>query len=207
MSTNPVHVGDILFGQIRGRVLALLFADPDQSYFLRQVARHAQTSAGNVRRELSLLERAGIVQRAAKGKQVFFEANRNHPAFAEFRALIGKTVGAFALLKTALAPLGDKIGVAFVFGSTATGNERPESDVDLMIVGTVSLDEVLEAIQSVEKQVGRTVNPVIFSCEDLRAKLGGGNHFLRSLQSSKKVFLIGDDDGFARACSERLVQG
>ena len=76
-----------------------------------------------------------------------------------------------------------------------------------MVIGGVSLDEVLDALAPVEKQLRRPVNPTIYTLEDLRLKLRDGNHFLLSLANSEKVFLIGDEDGFREASSTRLVQG
>jgi hypothetical protein len=59
----------------------------------------------------------------------------------------------------------------------------------------------------VEKQLRRPLNPTIYSREDLKARLRSGNHFLQSLQKSKKVFLIGDEDEFRKVSTTRVVQG
>jgi predicted nucleotidyltransferase len=107
----------------------------------------------------------------------------------------------------ALAPLSDRIDFAFIFGSVARGEDKASSDIDLMVVGAVSLDEILDAARSAEEQLRRPVNPSIYSLQDLREKFHAGNHFLRSLENAEKVFLIGDEDGFREACRIRLVQG
>jgi predicted nucleotidyltransferase len=196
----------LLFGQTRGRILALLFGAPDQAYFVRQIARQIQTSVGTVNRELALLAGAGLVQRSAVGMQVFYQANREHPAFSDLRALLAKTTGVFHLLQLALAPISVRIQFAFVYGSVARGEEKAASDIDLMVIGAVSLDEVLDVLTPVEKQLRRPVNPTIYTLDDLKLKLDEGNHFLRSLASTRKVFLIGDENGFREASSTRMVQ-
>jgi uncharacterized protein len=76
-----------------------------------------------------------------------------------------------------------------------------------MVAGSVSLDEILDAVSPLEKSLRRPVNPTIYSLQDLKKSLGSGNHFLRSSVDSKKVFLIGDEDGFREAGATRLVQG
>jgi uncharacterized protein len=204
MRTPLTSVGDLLFGQTRGRVLALLYGAPDETFFVRQIARQVETSVGTVQRELALLTDAGLIKRSAVGSQVFYQANQEHPGFPELRALLAKTTGVFQMLKTALA---SRINLAFVYGSVARGEEKASSDIDLMVIGAVSLDEVLDAVGPVEKQLGRPVNPTIYSLEDVRARLHEGNHFLQSLQKSKKVFLIGDEDEFRKVSTTRLVQG
>jgi predicted nucleotidyltransferase len=195
-----------LFGQTRGRVLGLLFGSPDASFFVRQIARQIETSVGSVTRELALLTDAGLIERSALGSQVFYRANRDHPAFPELRALVAKTAGVFHLLELALAPLSDRIQFAFVYGSVARSEDKASSDIDLMVVGAVSLDEILDAVSLLEKQLQRPVNPTIYTLHDLRLKLHAGDHFLHSLQGSQKVFQIGSENEFREAGAERLVQ-
>ena len=207
MRTQLTSVGDLLFGQTRGRVLALLYGSPDETLFVRQIARQVETSVGTVQRELNLLADAGLIKRSTVGNQVFYQANQEHPEYPELRALLAKTAGVFQMLKRALAPLSSRIDVAFVYGSVARGEEKATSDIDLMVIGTASLDEVLDAAGPMEKQLGRPVNPTIYTIEDLKARLRSGNHFLQSLKKSKKVFLIGDEDEFRKAGTTRLVQG
>jgi len=207
MSTPLTAVGDLLFGQTRGRVLALLYGAPGESFFIRQIGRQVETSVGTVRRELTLLADKGLIKRSAVGNQVFYQANQEHPDFPELRALLAKTAGVFPMLRAALAPLSLRISVAFVYGSVARGEDKATSDIDLMVVGAVSLDDVLDAVGPLEKQLGRPVNPTIYSPADLTARLRSGNHFLQSLRKSKKAFLIGDEDGFRRVSTTRLVQG
>jgi predicted nucleotidyltransferase len=199
MSTKLASAGSLLFGQIRGGVLALLYGAPGEPFYIRQIAREIGASVGSVQRELTLLDGAGLIERSVLGNQVFYRANRDHPVFAELRALLAKTIGVFQLLKTSLDSLSPRIDFAFVFGSVARGEETAASDIDLMVVGDVSLDEVLDALAPLEKQLRRPVNPTIYSLRELRRGLRARNHFLRSLQNSKKVFLIGNEDEFRKA--------
>src|SRR5580658_4349379 len=116
MRTTVDTLGDLIFGQTRGRVLALLYGHPDETYFVRQISRDVGTSVGSVQRELETLHRFGLIDRSMSGRQVYYSANRKHPVFAEMHSLIAKTVGAFQLLRSALAPLGKRVSLAFIYG-------------------------------------------------------------------------------------------
>ena len=59
------------------------------------------------------------------------------------QALVNKTIGIFSVLRSALHPLAKRVLVAFVYGSVAREEETAQSDVDLMIVGKATLDEIL----------------------------------------------------------------
>ena len=114
--------------------------------------------------------------------------------FAEVHSLIAKTVGVFQVLGSALAPLAKRISLAFVYGSMARREENADSDVDLMIVGDVTLDEVVAQLATVEGAIGRPINPTVYSTDEFKSKLESGNHFLRSVVRAEKVILIGDLD-------------
>jgi hypothetical protein len=150
MSAALTSVGDLLFGQSRGRVLSLLYGAPHETFFVRQIARQVETSVGTVQRELALLAGAGLIKRSAVGSHVFYQANQEHPEFPELRALLAKTTGVFQMLKAALAPLSSRISLAFVYGSAARGEEKAASDIDLMVIGAITLDEVLDVVNPVE---------------------------------------------------------
>jgi predicted nucleotidyltransferase len=185
-------VGDLIFGQTRGRILTLLYGHPDQTFFIRQISREIDTSIGTVQRELGTLSQIGLIVRSVSGRQVYYKANRNHPVFAEIHSLIAKTVGVFQLLGSALAPFAKRVSLAFVYGSMARQDENAGSDVDLMIVGDVALDEILMQLAPVERVLGRPINPTLYSVNEFKSRLQSGNHFLRSVLSGEKVLLIGD---------------
>jgi DNA-binding MarR family transcriptional regulator len=194
MRTRAKTLGDLLFGQTRGRVLALLYGIPDQTFFVRQIARQIGTSVGSVQRELETLSQFGLIDRSTLGRQVFYQANRNHPVFAELHSLVAKTSGIFHLLRSALAPLAKQISFALVYGSMARGDENAGSDVDLMVIGDVTLDEILAHLTPAERDLGRPINPTVYSLKEFKSKLHRGNHFLNSVTRGKKVFLIGEED-------------
>ncbi len=194
MRSNLDALGTLLFGQTRGSILRLLFGRPDQSRYARQIAREVGGSVGTVQRELKLLTGHGLIVRTKIGSQVFYQANRSHPVYSELHSLIAKTVGIFQLLQTALEPLAARISLAFVYGSLARQEENAESDVDVLLVGDATLDEVLARLAPVEGVIGRAINPTVYSAHEFDSKLRSGNHFLKSVMGGDRVLLIGEAD-------------
>ena len=56
----------------------------------------------------------------------------------------------------------------------------------------LTLDDLLPQLASVERELGRTVNPTIYTPAEFRSKLESGNHFLNAVMRGKKVILIGE---------------
>lgn len=206
MSTISPALSNVLFGQIRGGVLALLYGWADKAFYVRQIARHLHASPGAVQRELEKLAAVDLIVRTSLGNQVFYQVNRHHPVFAEMQALVNKTVGIFNILRSALEPLGNRVGVAFVYGSIARQEERAGSDIDLMIIGNIDLDDVLVRLVEAETVLGRAVNPTVYSTHEFKRKLEDGNHFLNAVIAGKKVFLIGSEDELREMAGVRMVK-
>jgi len=93
-----------------------------------------------------------------------------------------------------LQPYGKRIAIAFVFGSVARGEENQRSDVDLMIIGSISFSAVVAALDGVENVLGRDVNPVVYPKKEFWSKLAEGHHFVNSIVEEGKIFVIGDEN-------------
>ena len=153
MRTGLNSLGNLLFGQTRGRILATLYDKPDTAFFVRQLARQINGSVGAVQGELATLAAADLILREDRENQVFYRANCAHPVFAELHSLLAKTAGVFHILQQALTPLAKGIEFAFVYGSFARGEEKAESNVDLVVAGEVTLDELLGHVSPVELEL------------------------------------------------------
>jgi predicted nucleotidyltransferase len=195
------NISSVLFGQTRRAILGFLYSQPDKSYYLRELARHARTGLGAVQREVALLTEAGILHRSVRGNQVFYQANRNNPIFPELKSIIAKTAGTHDILRESLLPLRPRIEAAFVYGSIARNEERAESDVDLLVVGEVAFTKVAAAVTPAQKKLGREINPTVYPLVEFQSKLKANNHFLKTVLRQKKLFIFGDENELSRLAS------
>jgi predicted nucleotidyltransferase len=195
----------VLFGRTRRRVLGWLLGHPDEAYYLRQIVRQTGTALGAVQRELELLTAAGLVRRTVQGRQVYFQANREAPIFPELRGLFAKTAGLIDLLRDGLAPLGDRVQVAFLFGSAAGGELRAASDIDLLVVGDATFQDVVHALAAPQERLGRDVNPTVYPPSEFRAKVAEHHHFLTRVLREPRLFVVGGDNELVGLGAKRLA--
>jgi predicted nucleotidyltransferase len=205
MGTIPQadQVSHLLFGSTRREVLALLLGRPDERFYLREILRAVGGGSGAVQRELKQLVEVGLVEREARGHQVYFSANRNAAIFPELQAIIEKTAGAVDVLRTSLAMLlsEGRVDVALVYGSVASGRKTGRSDVDLLIIGDVALAEIVPALRAAEARLGREVNPTVYPANEFRERVKRGTPFLKRILAGPKLFVAGDDRVLGRlAC-------
>ena len=193
-----MQIAEALFSRTLKAVLGILFSDPEKSYHLRDIVRRSGLGQGQVQRDLKRLTEAGVLTRAVKGRMTSYQPNPACPVFPELKGLVVKTIGVVHGLRSALEPLSKDVRVAFIYGSFARGTENSGSDVDLMIIGKVTLRRVVGALQGVQEAVGREINPTVYSPEEYRRKLTVKHHFLTALRKEPKIFLIGDEDELGR---------
>jgi predicted nucleotidyltransferase len=179
-------------------VLALLLLHPERTLHVREIARLTGTTAGTLNKELALLHATGLLERERVGNQVRYAANRSHPVYADLSGVLRKTVGLADVLLVALGPIADRITSAFVYGSMARGTDVSGSDIDLLVIGNVDFGTVVDVLHEAQQQLGREINPKVYTPAEWKAKTRSGDAFVRELAMQPRRVLIGDEHGPAR---------
>ncbi|MHC8323481.1 transcriptional regulator [Pseudomonas sp. GB2N2] len=189
---NNLSLSEALFTTTQQKVLGLLFGKPDRSFYANEIARWAQVGKGSLMRELDRLQRAGVLTLSRQGNQTHYQANPGCPIYAELLGITRKTFGIAEPLRQALEPSAKQITWAFVYGSIAKDQANASSDIDLMLIGEgLHYSEVMEQLLPLEEQLGRVLNPTIYTPEDWAAKLAADNSFVLRVSQQDKINLIG----------------
>jgi predicted nucleotidyltransferase len=191
MRRSPII--DALFPEIRGKILAATLTRPEKSWYLSELSSFLHTQPSSLQREIDALSKAGILEQWRDGRRVYLKPDVLSPAFSDLKNLFDKTAGLVPVLQHVLEELGDGIQVAFLYGSMARSEESSESDVDLMLIGTVGLSEIVPALRRAEAILGRPVNPTVYSIEEFERKARVHDHFLGRVLSGSKQFVKGSE--------------
>ncbi len=191
---ETVSLSNALFSKVQQRVLALIFGQPERSFYASEIMRNVRSGTGAVERELSRLQRSGIVSVERIGNQKHYRANRQSPIFAELQSLVIKTVALSEPLRKSLEPHADKIKAAFVYGSVAKGMDTARSDIDLMVIGDeLNYAELYAALIGAEDILGRKVSPTFLSPKDWRRKVSDKGSFISKISALPKIFVFGSE--------------
>ncbi len=77
-----------LFPVVRAELLRLLFANPRQELYVRELARLGRLSLQTVQDELAKLEAANLVRSRSNGYHRFYQANPKHGLYSTLRKLV-----------------------------------------------------------------------------------------------------------------------
>jgi len=201
---SAVGLSNALFSKVQQRVLALIFSHPERSFYTSEIVRKVDSGVGAVERELSKLERSGLVTVERIGNQKHYKANQGAPIFEDLRGLVEKTVGLAEPIKTCFQPYSNAIKTAFVYGSVAKGTDTARSDIDLLVIGDgLNYSDLYTAAQNVERKLRRKVHPLFVSPNDWQRKKSAKGSVFSKISHSPKIFIIGSEkdlnNGQARA--------
>src|SRR5829696_5197205 len=107
-------------------VLRFFALRPEARPHLREVQRVLGLGSASAQRDLDRLVTLGALERRRDGRRVCYAVAERPPVWGPIRTLLGASDPA-ALLRDALRDV-PGIAAAFVFGSTAAGTARPQSD-------------------------------------------------------------------------------
>jgi len=193
--SSIVGLADALFTGTQQRVLSLVFGQPDRVFLQQELIDQAQSGSGAVRRELDRLTQSGLVTVRRIGAQKHYQANRSAPIFEELRGIVMKTVALTDPLRDALRPLRKHVRLALVYGSVARGEDRADSDIDLLVVADdLPLERLFARLAPAEKKLGRKVNPTSYTSSEYVRRRKGANPFLHKILAGQHIVLMGDLD-------------
>jgi DNA-binding transcriptional ArsR family regulator len=188
-------LSEMISSKTRAEIFRLLFGISERELHVREIERQSGLSFRTVHQELKKLKSMDLIKERRSGNRVYYWANDEHPLFHDIRSIVLKTSGLIEVLRNALDR--EEVKIAFVFGSIARSDEGARSDVDLMVIGDVSLMDVVGWLSGASEKIGREVNPHTFSVEEVRKRRKSGDHFLSTVLNAEKLFVKGDEHALA----------
>jgi predicted nucleotidyltransferase len=192
-----------LISATKQKILGATLLEPEREWYLVELARHLRVRPSSLQRELKVLSDAGILQHRRDGNRAYFKADRNCPIFADLAHMLLKTVAVGEVLRARLERLRDRLDIALVYGSMADSSERSHSDIDLLVVGAVPLSELVPSLRAAEKELGRPINPTVYTRRDFAKRSKAGDHFTTSILEKEPLFIIGGRHELAKLTAER----
>jgi DNA-binding transcriptional ArsR family regulator len=146
-----------------GRLLVHLGRRYREDHYVREIARSTGLGAGPVSESLRLLADGGHLVRAERGRNVYYRAN-----LGSGLVRILKVAATLAELDELLRELAPGVRSVMLFGSCATGEDTPESDVDLCIVAD-DPEPVDTALARYPQAGGRPVSAIVLNPDEYLA--------------------------------------
>jgi len=205
-----------LFGsKTRVKLLQLFFANPNRSFYVREITRKIDEQINSVRRELSNLLSIGIITSDANNNRLYYEVNQKYDYYAPLAMIFGglKSVPVTPKKATAASGKTDEKPKTATVGAEhpmakdirATGRvdlalltgqfTRDElSGVDLVIVGDINQAKLDRFIEELEKSENKELRYTSMPLETYQYRLQINDRFISNLLGAKKQVIINNQD-------------
>ena len=178
------------------RVLRYFLVRPDARPHARQLQRVLGLGGRSLQREMERMLALGALERLREGRLVRYSVVEDSRVWGAVRLLASDATDPTPLLRAALTDV-PGIETAFIFGSSADGTQRADSDIDVLVLEDPTLDrkKMLRQIGEVELLLGREVNAVCYTPQSLAQRLGDHRHpawaFVRNMITGPRRLLVG----------------
>lgn len=195
-----------LFGsKTRVKLLQLFFANPNRSFYVREITRKIDEQINSVRRELSNLLSIGIISSDTNNNRLYYEVNQKYEYYAALAAIFGnkklptkKTADAAVPVEndetSAIKQLGN-VEVALLTGQF-TRDET--AGIDLVVIGDVNQTKLQKYIAELEKREGKDIRFVVMDMTEFEYRKQVKDRFLNNVLHSKMQVLIDKSNVLAK---------
>lgn len=197
---------DLLSSPERMAVLSVLLGGAKKIFSGREVARLAGVSPPGAWRILKNLEEHGMVSRIRVGNADSWQVRENHFLTEKLGQVERMEREAFALLRQVLLESLNGLDAykVILFGSIARGDEKPKSDIDLLVVvknaeqKELARDRLLDASVKISEKFGNSLSPAVYSLKEFKAKTN--SQLFKNIKMEGRVILpnIADETSTAR---------
>ncbi len=198
---NPSTLTEIFGSADRYKALRAIFSEPGRGFGQRELAKAAGIDPGNVSRLLKRWTEAGLVQRVQKDGLPRYYATKD-PSLGPLVTLMQQDSALVQALRDFLGGV-EGVQVALLFGSIARGDENADSDIDVLVLGSVSELKLNTLLKPVGRKLGRPVHASVSTIKGFRNQIQAGESFAGEIMHGPKIALIGDFDAAVISETER----
>ena len=169
--------------------MAYYFINPQAKNYVNELAGILAVDSGNLTRKLKELESEGVLVSVFSGNQKFYALNSRYPLLKELKKIFQSKYGLEETLKKRLKKLSG-LKEAYLYGSFAKGGFGPESDFDLLLIGSHSTLEAQRAVVDLQNELQREINIVDLTEKDFLNRKKKKDEFIKNIFQEKIIKLI-----------------
>ncbi len=189
-----------LFGsKTRVKLLHIFFHSADRPFYVRELARLTESQLNAIRRELSNLEKVGIItpvvvaegdvqDGAGTGRSKYYRLNEGCLLYSELKALLFKAQILYE--RELIEELKERAGKLKILLFTGCFTDAKNAETDILLVGETRPVVVSKLITEFEKKLGKALRYTIMTEKEFKDRREIGDKFLYSIFEGKHVIVV-----------------
>lgn len=129
------------------KLLTYFMENPTQEFYGKEISDKTGISTGAAHAHLKKLSREGLLKARAEGRMTFYQLERESEVVKHLKIAYNLSKPVVDKLKE----IGKKLSVEiYLYGSVARGEDRKESDWDLLVIGNVESSKLEKNFGSIK---------------------------------------------------------
>jgi len=158
----------LIASKTRIKLLVRFFFNPMTKSYLRELAKEFNVSTNSVREELNQLTKTKLLKTEKNGRQVYYQANQEHPLFPELKSMVAKVLGLDQVIESIVTRLGD-LEQAYLLDDYAEGKDT--GIIDLLLVGNIDQYHLNDLSRKTERYIKRKIRSLVLTREEFQEML------------------------------------
>jgi DNA-binding transcriptional ArsR family regulator len=194
-------LSDFMISKVRVKMLELLFRNPNELYYVRQITRLIDEEINAVRRELDRMSECGIVKSEKRGNRLYYYLNKQYDYYPELLRLVTKSFGLGKAIKKKRQEIGNPRFVMFS-SKFAQHRHRGRDEVDILLVGNIHQQQLEPLVKAEEQLREHEINYTIMSADEFDFRKTRRDPFVNEILSGGRIMVIGDEDALVEKKTE-----
>ncbi len=186
-------LSDLITSRSRVKLLNVILSYPSEMFHVRELVRRTGDEINAVRRELSYLEKKGVLSKEPRANRVYYFLSKNYEFYYDLLKIGSKTIGIGDGIIKNRVKLG-RIKYAMFSGKFARRLPKGPEEVDLLVVGVIVLPELALLVREEEKRLDAEINYTVMTEEEFDFRKKKRDPFILSILYGSRVMLIGDEE-------------
>lgn len=159
----------IFGGEIKMKIIKLFIFNQDKIFSIKDISKRVQAESSKVRKEVSLMEKMGLLRKRTIKKSQGFIVNQQ---FSYLKPLQNFLVNVEPLQPNEIVKKINKTGSIKLIVTSGVFIQDPESRADLLIVGdSIKRNKLENTIKGLESEMGKEIRYAYFTTEEFKYRL------------------------------------
>ena len=183
---------ELFVSKVRVKILQLFLTSAETLFHVREIVRRVDEEINAVRRELSRMEKYGMVSSEWRANRRLYHFKKDYKFYPELLGLVVKTSGVGKDIVQAKNRLG-KIKFAMIARRFVENQASGPEDVDILIVGQIILPELQSVIADEQSRREREINYSFMDQAEFNFRVKRRDPFILRILVQPKIMLLGEE--------------
>lgn len=184
---------ELFVSRVRVKLLTLFLTSQDGLIHVREIVRRTEEEINAVRRELSRMEKFGLVSSEWRANRRLYHFRKDYVFYRELLGLVAKSSGLGGEIIKNKGRLG-RIKYAMMAMRFITNKPSSTEDVDLLVVGQIVLPELQAIVSNEQAKREAEINYSFMDEAEFNFRVKRRDPFILKVITQPKIMILGDEE-------------